>query len=237
MIHYPYVTAILAITLDGKITSGVNNPARFSSSTDLAHLETQISLCDAIVFGANTLRAYGTSLTIKNPQLLQQRKNESKSPQPLNIVCSPSGNLDPHWRFFTQPLPRALLTTKSGKKNWLKKFDDLNWQSPRNDFFEQYYIVTEQIKWADILSKLKLLDYKKIAILGGATLISSLLKENLIDDIWLTICPLIMGKESAPSFIESSWLKGIETPINLKLLEVKAIGQEIFVHYLIKQKN
>ena len=54
----------------------MHNPARFSSSADLAHLEAQISLCDAIIFGANTLRAYGTSLAIKNPQLLEQRKQK-----------------------------------------------------------------------------------------------------------------------------------------------------------------
>ena len=93
------------------------------------------------------------------------------------------------------------------------------------------------MEWQDILIKLKSLKYEKIAILGGAKLISSLLKENLIDDIWLTICPLIMGKKSAPSFIESSLLDKIPTPINLKLLEIKQIGQEIFVHYLIRNRD
>ena len=60
---------------------------------------------------------------------------------------------------------------------------------------------------------------------------SSLLKENLINDIWLTICPLIIGKETAPDFLNSSLSELIE----LKLLEVKNIGQEIFIHYSIKK--
>ncbi len=87
--HYsPKITAILAISLDGSISSAEDTAARFSSKTDLFHLEQQIALCDGIIFGASTLRAYGTTITVKNPQLLKERQQRNLSPQPLNIVCS-----------------------------------------------------------------------------------------------------------------------------------------------------
>ena len=232
----PHLTVILAISLDGKISLDKDTPARFSSAQDLAHLESQISLCDAIVFGANTLRAYGTSLTIKNPQLLTQRQQEGKPPQPLNIVCSVSGNLNPHWPFFSQPLPRALLTNEKGKANWLKQLQSQDLTSQKERFFKQYFI-NESIVWQEILIKLKKFNYNTIAILGGATLISSLLAENLIDDIWLTLCPVIMGEKNSPSWVDYSFLEGVHKPIKLhKLLAVKQIGNEIFVHYSLKKK-
>ena len=186
-------------------------------------------MCDAIVFGANTLRAYGTSLTIKNPELLKQRQQKDKPPQPLHIVCSSQGNLNPDWRFFSQPLPRALLTTNTGKENWLKQINS----QPETEFFDRYFFSTNPANWQDIFTKLQQLKYQKIAILGGAKLISSLLNVGLIDDIWLTICPLIMGKKSATSIVDYNLLEEIETPIELKLIEVKQINQEIFAHYLI----
>jgi riboflavin-specific deaminase-like protein len=230
----PHVTVILAISLDGKISLDTNTPARFSSAQDLVHLEEQISLCDAIVFGANTLRAYGTSLTIKNPQLLRQRQQAGKPPQPLNIVCSTSGNLNPDWSFFSQPLPRALLTCAEGKETWFKQLQSTNLEE--EGFFQQYFISEPSIAWREILIELKKSNYDRIGILGGAKLISSLLPENLIDDIWLTICPVIMGQINSPSWVEASLLAEMKKPIPLtKLLAVKQIENEIFVHYSLKE--
>ncbi len=234
----PHVTAILAISLNGKISIDTNTPARFSSTEDLAHLEVQISLCDAIVFGANTLRAYGTSLTIKNPQLLERRKKESKPPQPLHIVCSASGNLNPDWSFFAQPLPRALLTNEIGKNNWLKLLQSQKLIAEKKTFFEHFFLSNNKVKWQETLIKLRALKYHKIAILGGAKLISSLLKENLIDDIWLTVCPVIIGQEDAPNLIDNSLFHEGENLFKLKkILELRQIGNEIFVHYLIKNRD
>jgi len=209
-----HTTAIIAISVDGKISTAINNPARFSTKADLEHLETQISLCDAIIFGANTLRAYGTSLVIKNPELLQQRK-ENHQP--------------------SQPLPRGLLTTSQGIINFEEKIRDFNTKNNlnSNNYFEQVFINENTINWQEFFIKLTNLNYKKIGILGGKELISSLIAENLINEIWLTICPLIIGRKFAPDFLNFDLLQEINLPINLKLLEVKQIDQEIFLHYLI----
>jgi len=230
-----HTTAIIAISVDGKISTAINNPARFSTKADLEHLETQISLCDAIIFGANTLRAYGTSLVIKNPELLQQRKENHQPSQPLNIVCSASGKINPQLPFFSQPLPRGLLTTSQGIINFEEKIRDFNTKNNlnSNNYFEQVFINENTINWQEFFIKLTNLNYKKIGILGGKELISFLIAENLINEIWLTICPLIIGRKFAPDFLNFDLLQEINLPINLKLLEVKQIDQEIFLHYLI----
>ena len=229
----PHLTAILAISLDGKISSQVNQPARFSSPQDLQHLESQIALCDAIVFGGNTLRAYKTSLAVKTPELLAQRKNASKPPQPLHIVCSPSANLQSDWRFFSQPIPRALLTTKQGKEHWLTTLKQSSQLEQESDYFSHYFINQDSIDWSIFLQQLKELNYQKIAILGGAKLISSLLQEKLIDDIWLTICPVIFGQAQAVSWLDNLADSNLPLPLKLELLEVRTIASEIFVHYQI----
>lgn len=224
------------MSLDGKISEATDTPARFSSKADLDHLEAQIAQWDAIIFGGNTLRAYGTSLVIKNPELLRQRQENNQPLQPLNIVCSASGNINPELRFFSQPLPRGLLTTPQGRMNWQGKVKDFKEESSEKDYyyFEDFFINDNPFNWEEILTKLSALNYHKIGILGGGKLISSLLAKNLINELWITICPLIIGKKSASSFLDSDILAKINLPINLKLLEVKQINEEIFLHYLIK---
>ena len=233
-ILFPHLTAILAISLDGKISNQVNHPARFSSAQDLQHLESQISQCDAIVFGANTLRAYQTSLTIKNPQLIKQRQTRQQPPQPLHIVCSPSANLEPSWRFFSQPIPRALLTTVQGKEMWLNTLAKFQQQPSDSDYFSDYFIHNHEIDWGIFFKELKSLNYHRVAILGGAKLISAILQQKLIQDIWLTICPVILGQPQAVSWLENLDDSGLELPIQLELIELKTIASEIFVHYQIE---
>ena len=228
MNHRPHTTAILAMTADGKIADRVSSPARFGSAKDKAHLEQQVSEADGILFGAGTLRAYGTTMSVSDPKLLQARNERSQPPQPIQIVVSASGNLDPQWRFFQQSVPRWLLTVAKGAELWRAK-----------PGFERILIVRQleedrAIDWISALVRLQRLGLNKLAILGGGELMASLLAVDLIDELWLTICPIIFGGKASPTpvggigFLESQGKK-------LKLLEVKQIDRELFLHYQVQQ--
>lgn len=229
MNHRPHTIVILAMTADGKIADKKRSPARFGSAIDKAHLEEQVSLVDGVLFGAGTLRAYGTSLPITNPQLIQSRKNRAQSLQPIHIVVSASGKIDYGFKFFQQPLPRWLLTTKDG--------DSCLWQDRR--FFERVLIGetcsnTSSFIWQPIFAQLQSLEMQKLAILGGGKLVASLLAINAIDEIWLTVCPLVLGGVDAPTPVAGvGWLQS--QAIELDLLEVKSLGQEVFLHYAVCQ--
>ncbi|MEN9518802.1 MAG: hypothetical protein RLZZ381_1390 [Cyanobacteriota bacterium] len=219
-----HTTVILAMTADGKIADYQSSAARFGSINDRIHLEQQVSLADAVLFGAGTLRAYGSTMSVSNPLLLQERKARSQSPQPIQIVVSGSGNLDSQWRFFQQSIPRWLITIPGNDGKWQNRAE-----------FERILIAPEHnsiINWTKTWQQLAKLGLNKVAILGGGELVASLLAENLIDELWLTICPLIFGGNSAPTpvggtgFIQSQGKK-------LQLLEIKHIEQELFLHYLV----
>ncbi len=224
MNNRPTTTVVLAMTADGKIADQQRSPARFGTAADKIHLETQVSLVDGVIFGAGTLRTYGTTLSVTNPQLMQKRQLRSQSPQPMQIVVSATGDLDPGLRFFKQPVPRWLLTTDLGAKAWLN----------RNEFAR--IIVAQQdknkINWTTTLEHLYQLGLKKLAILGGGELVASLLAFNVIDELWLTVCPIILGGSDAPTPVEGIGLTQSQNQ-KLRLLEVKQIDSEVFLHYLL----
>lgn len=223
--YRPDTTVILAMTADGKIADYKRSPARFGSSQDKAHLEEQVALVDAVLFGAGTLRAYGTTLSITNPQLLQQRQQQQLPPQPLQIVVSASGKLNSQLRFFSQPIPRWLITTAEGGRLWQER-----------QKFEQILIadLIQLNPWQTILKQLKELGINRLAVLGGGELVASLFKEHLIDQLWLTVCPVIFGGKDAPTPVEGEGFLATQAP-NLELVEVKQIEQEVFLHYLVKR--
>jgi 5-amino-6-(5-phosphoribosylamino)uracil reductase len=228
MKNRPHTTVILAMTADGKIADYQHTAARFGSIHDQHHLERQVSLVDGVLFGAGTLRAYGTTMSVTNPLLLQERERRSQFPQPVQIVVSASANLDPQWRFFRQPIPRWLITIPSRHRLWESKTE-----------FERILIApvisAESnliINWTRTFEQLAELGLNKLAILGGGELVASLLAEDLIDELWLTLCPVILGGQSAPTPVGGTgWIQSQGK--KLQLLEVKQIEQELLVHYRV----
>ena len=221
---HPQTTVVLGMSADGKITDKKGSAARFGSIADKIHLEEQISLVDGVIFGAKTLRAYGTSLPITNAQLIHSRKERQQNLQPLHILVSGSAKVDSRSRFFSQPIPRWLLTTEKGASLW-----------PGNNYFERILVGATNHSgfiWQEILPVLKALGIAKLAILGGGQLVASLLAARAVDDIWLTVCPLILGGDGTPTPVGGEgWLQS--EGVELDLLEVKQIKNEVFLHYKV----
>jgi 5-amino-6-(5-phosphoribosylamino)uracil reductase len=225
MQHRPHTTVVMAMSADGKIADVRRSPARFGSLADKAHLEKQVAASDAILFGAGTLRAYGTTLTVSHPQLLQQRRHLGKFAQPVHIVVTHSGELNPEIRFFKQPVKRWLLTTTAGALFW----------QPRTEF-EQILILetsTGKIDISTALEHLTNVGITRVAVLGGGSLTASMLELNLIDELWLTVCPLILGGATAPTPVDGTGFIPQLTP-RLQLLEVQTFEQEVFLHYRVQ---
>ena len=65
-------------------------------------------------------------------------------------------------------------------------------------------------------------------------MVANLLELNLIDQIWLTICLLILGGEDAPTPVEDCGLRAKVAP-RLQLMEVRTENQEVFLHYSLQQ--
>ena len=86
-----------------------------------------------------------------------------------------------------------------------------------------------------LVKELQSRGYKHILLEGGPTLLGSFLKENLIDEIFLTITPKIFGSEKGNTL---TLVEGIlfppEATKKLKLLSIKPIEDEIFLRYTLE---
>ena len=107
------------------------------------------------------------------------------------------------------------------------------WRSQKSTGFEKIIQIENQasaINWEQAFNQLGELGIKKLAVLGGGTLISSLLQEDCIDEIWLTICPFLVGGTMAPTPVEGEGFT-LAKAKSLQLLSVERREQEIFLHY------
>ncbi len=223
----PHTTVVLAMSADGKIADVNRSPANFGSPNDKAHLETQVAVADAILVGAGTLRSGGTAMRVTNPELIQQRESLGKPAQPVQIICSGSGAFEPDLNFFHQPIPRWLLTTSAGSQRWEGR--------PHFDRIVVCEKSAAEIDWIGAFQQLAQLGMERVSILGGGDLVASLLPFDVIDEFWLTVCPLIFGGDKAPTPVDGVGFSTDMAP-RLKLLSVKTIEQEVFLHYVLIPK-
>lgn len=217
----PQTTVVLAMSADGKIADAQRSPARFGSAADQQHLERQVAQADGVLLGAGTLRTYGTTIRVTNSELLQQRITAGKPAQPVQIICSGSALIDPNLRFFQQPVRRWLLTTEAGARQAHSGFDKVIATHP------------DRIDWEKALANLGSLGLQRLAVLGGGELVASLLAAGLIDELWLTVCPLILGGSQAPSPVDGLGFAAQLAP-RLQLLSVDSQDQEVFLHYRVQ---
>lgn len=225
----PHITVVLAVSADGKIADTARSAPSFSSKIDYAHLERQVAAADAVLFGAATLRAHGSAMSLRNSELIALRQQKQKPNQPIQIVCTRSGTIPSDIRFFQQKIPRWLLTTQKGAATW---------QTNASQAFAE--IITPEtpngdIDWPQALNILKNKGVENLALLGGGELIATLFEQHFLDEFWLTICPVLLGGKDAPTPIAGVGLDQ-EQFKKLKLLSVETIDQEVFLHYEVNSE-
>ena len=210
----PRVTIVIASSLDGRIAFPDGGESHLGSKEDRKMLDKNLSLVDATIFGLGTLKAHQSTYLIKNHFETNEEKI-SKS-QPISIVASNSMKFKSTWEYFRQPIRRWLISTS--------KVNNLT----NNDFEQKVFF---ENSWKKTLISLKKQGINDLALLGGAKLINSFIKEDLITDIKITIIPRIIGGRY-------TWIPPEQTNeiFNLKRLwEIKSIknlmNNEIHVHY------
>ena len=239
LLNRPHITVVLAMSADGKIADATRRAARFPSEVDKAHLESQVALADATLFGAGTLRAYGTTLPVLSRALIEERRSRHQPDQPIQIVCSAMGKLNRDWPFFQQLVPRWLITTAEGIQCWRSG-------SSGHRLFSQVLINERPFNWQAVMQDLhsgksglsetsRRLPIERLLVMGGGELVASLLSENLIDELYLTICPLLIGGKTAPTPVGGLGFTLPRTP-QLRLQSSHVKGDEVFLHYKVDNR-
>ena len=211
----PEIILVIAISLDGRIAFPQGGESHLGSKYDRELLNKSLNKVDATLFGSGTLKAHQSTYLIKKKYFLKQKKDISVK-QPISIVAGNSENFSESWNYFKQPIKRWLISSDMNIKNSKVNFD-------KTFFYKK--------SWLHTLNNLNNEGIKKIALLGGAKLIYSFFKEDLIDEMKLTICPKILGgKYSWIPFTEKNEIFNLKDRWKIKMIKLLKTS-EIFIHY------
>ena len=180
----PELRLVLAISLDGKLAPPAGGAAQLGGRGDRRVLEEALAWADGCLIGARTLRLHRSTCLIHRPELLQARQQAQRSPQPIALVASRSGAFEAALPFFEQPLQRWLLL--GAEADPARPSDP----GPLTPGFDRRFMVRT---WASSLPELRRLGLERLVLLGGAELAASLLAGAWVDELQLTLCPVLLG--------------------------------------------
>ena len=214
----PEIILVIASSLDGRIAFPQGGETHLGSKYDKQLLNKSLTKVDATLFGSGTLKAHQSTFLIRKNHFLKNRQ-EILANQPISVIAGNSENFSKSWRYFKQPIRRWLISSNRIIKDSKVNFDKIL-------FYEN--------SWLHTLNILKKEGIKRIALLGGAKLIESFFKEDLIDEIKITICPkLIGGQYTWIPFKEKNEIINFENRWEMKMTKVLKTS-EVFMHYTKK---
>ena len=216
----PFVTANFAITADGRISTRKFTPSDFSSKADKRRLVKIRAACDAVLVGARTLAS--DTMTLGIPGI------RAKKP-PLRVIVSNSGRIDPSLRVFQTPgAPIVIFTTRKmpvKTRNALARVADI-FASPASEVDLTHALTILRIDYG----------VQRLVCEGGGTLLRSFAAADLLDEIHLTLCPLIFGGSGAPTLTGVAG-KFLPKSVQLRLIEMKRAGDECSTRWSVVREK
>jgi len=216
---------VLAVSLDGRLAPPAGGAAQLGGRGDRRALEEALAWADAALLGAETLRRHGSTCLIHAPDLLTERDRQGRRAQPPALVLSRTGRIPADLPFWRQPLQRWWLTPAApgappgmapapppplGPEASLPWHRQLGFSS-----------------WPQLRQALAAEGLERLVLLGGAQLAGQLLAAAQVDELQLSLCPLLLGGPH-------SWLPASHSlpPGQWQLLEQRPLGgDELLLRY------
>lgn len=221
----PFVYINMATTVDGKITSSSREYPRFSSSADRLQMDRLRAAADAILIGAETLRADNPRLGVRSDEMRDLRKSLGK-PAGISVVAvSRSGRLPDDSRFFHDDhgARRILATTDAADEAALARIADR---------CEVWKLGDDRVDLTVLLERLADEGIASLLCEGGGELNAQLLTLGLVDELNLTLAPALLCGRDAPTLAGGEGLR-MADQLRLELLDCRQEENELYLRYRV----
>ncbi len=226
LIDRPFVYVNMATTVDGKITSARREHPRFASPRDRGQMDRLRADADAVMVGAGTVRADNPALHIRTKSIREQREADGRPHAPHRVLVSASADIPENSRFFdtTYGGDSILVTTETVAAGKLRSFEGRA---------EVWRLGRRRVDLRATLAALHKRGINRLLVEGGGELNWTLLELDLVDELYVTIAPALLGGRDAPTLLGGAgW--PMDERRRLRLLELDREGDELFCRYSIE---
>ena len=211
----PYVILSAAISIDGKISTRTSD-SKLSSKEDSIRLHKLRSKADAILIGKNTLLQDDPLLTVRH----------TKGKNPIRIILDSKGTIPINSKIIktsNKILTIVAVSKKISKANLLKL---------KKLPIEIIVAGENSVNLKLLMKKLSNKKIKTILVEGGGTVNWEFIKNNLFNELIVTLSPFLIGGNDSTSFVEGKGFAKISNSPNLKLKSIKRLKNYVVLNYI-----
>lgn len=199
------------VSVDGGVShDGGSRPLQ--SAADQAVFHTLRAVADAVMVGAGTLRIEGYGPVRPRPAGIDWRTRHGRTTAPPLVIVSQSLHLDPAAACFSGPAIVVTCKTADARR--------------RDQLAEVASVIVagdNQIDLPAAIHELHRRGLTRLLCEGGPKLLTSLLAAGLLDELCLTLTPLLLG--SAPRLLTET----LGSPRRLDLLHLLDGGEGVLL--------
>lgn len=205
-----------AISLDGRINTVEGKFTLFGSAVDHQKMQHIRRLADAVLVGGQTFRNW------PYPSISDQ----SDQQEPIwNVVVSRSADIPILPEFVNEPMIRKLIL--------------LDRQAQRPVFpagieVEIYQGSQPQAPISWMLDCLAKRGVRTLLVEAGGELLAQLVAADALDELYVTLCPLLVGGKTTPGLLGGPGFAWPALP-RLTLVSSEQVGDELFLHYRVNR--
>lgn len=217
----PLIAINMVSSLDGKITVGGGlKPGSLGSAFDRETMNVIRSHFDAVLAGGNTIRQHPYYLGVPS-DLEDWRVKKGLASQPLTILLTKKGNLNPTSPLFSAPpRPPLIFTTIQGSH-----------ALPTS--IKQKAVVEDRVALENLNDLVTLLHTKykvnRLLVEGGPSVNFQFFQAKLVDELFITLAPKIIGHKGELTLVMGDQI--LPQPSTTTLLGNFQHGEELFLRY------
>jgi riboflavin biosynthesis pyrimidine reductase len=214
----PFTYVNMIATADGRAALD-GRTSTLGDDADLEMLLELRTLADAVLIGTGTLRAEGYDTLVRAPERRARRAAAGLAETPLAVLLSRS--LDLPWDaglFAAADQPVRIYTGPVADGE------------PPDVAAPVELVRLQDPAPAAVLADLRERGIAALLCEGGPTLNSALLEAGVVDELFLTLAPLLTGDAGEPTIVAGGRL---DAPARLALRWVLRGGDELFLRYAV----
>jgi riboflavin-specific deaminase-like protein len=221
----PFVFLNAAMTADGKIAPASRHFEPFAGPLDRQHLLELRATADAVMAGARTVDLDRVNLGPGPARFRRRRLKRGLSEYNLRIIVSGRGTIDAKAEVFRHRFsPIVILTTElipKRKLSQLKSLADEVKVMGEGEIDFDASLRWLRAKW----------NVKRLLCEGGGELNGALFCAGLVDELHLTISPVIFGGRAAPTLADGAGVERLADAVRLRLVSMKRVATDLFLVY------
>jgi riboflavin-specific deaminase-like protein len=213
----PYVGINMVSSLDGKATLDWRTKG-LSTEIDrrlFHHLRTQ---ADAVMVGAGTAREERYGRMTKNDELSAKRVAEGRAAEAVAVVVSGRLDLPPDLPLLHEPEQAVLIATGSEA------------ELPGLGAHVEYARVGDDLP--RLMAELHERGVRSVLCEGGPTLNSFLFAAGIVDELFLTLNPKVLGGAAALTIVAG---RELVEPVELDLVSVAEAEGELYTRWRVRK--